>query len=303
MKPVVAPDYKKANKGNQMNKKWIYYSLLPLILFVSIFYLYPSFEVIRLSFTNTNLFRSGYKYTLDSFVLALGDKDFLLILKNTIYFTLFSVIFQMLAGLIISVIIVRGERRRIKGAVLVRTIVLASWVMPGVVIGIIWKMLLASGGTGIVNYLLVSMGFKTIPFLNAGLALFSVIISNIWRGTAFSMVLQYAGLKSIPTSYYEAARVDGASPFQVFRYITVPQLRPVLIINFALATILTSNVFDMIYSMTGGGPAKATEVLALSAYKTVFVSGDIGRGTAMACILLVINLLVANLYFRAMGKE
>ncbi len=286
-----------------MDKNWIYYSLFPLLLFISMFYLYPCFEVVRLSFTNANLFRSEYNYTVNSYVLALGDRNFPLVLKNTIYFTLFSVIFQILAGLIVSLIVIRGERRRIRGATLVRTIVLASWVMPGVVIGIIWKMLLASGGTGIINYLLFSMGFKTVPFLNAKLALFSVIIANIWRGTAFSMVLQYAGLKSIPSSYYEAARVDGASAFQTFRYITLPQLQQVLIINLSLATILTTNTFDMIYSMTGGGPAKATEVLALSSYKTVFVSGDIGRGAALACILLVINLFMANLYFQTMSKE
>ena len=102
------------------------------------------------------------------------------------------------------------------------------------------------------------------------LALMSIVIANVWRGTAFSMILQYAGLQSIPDELYEAAEVDGAGALQSFWYITIPQLRPILMINIILITISTLNTFDMILPLTGGGPGQATEVLALHTYNVIF---------------------------------
>jgi len=287
----------------QLSEKRFWYWLLPLIIFVALFYLFPVIEVVRMSFTNTLLFGTKYSYTLDSYELVSSEREFLSILKNTFLFTFFSVFFQMLLGLLIAMIVIRGEKRKLKGARVVRTIVLSAWVIPGVIIGITWRMLLSSGGTGIINYLLNLLGFNSLPFLSEpNFAFFSIIVANVWRGTAFSMILQYAGFKSIQPHLYEAAAIDGAQPIQIFRFITIPQLRPILLINLTLATIFTTNVFDMIYSMTGGGPARSTEVLALSVYRNVFLSGNLGRGSALAVVLLAINLFAAFFYFRFMGK-
>jgi multiple sugar transport system permease protein len=171
--------------------------------------------------------------------------------------------------------------------------------IPGVLVGIVWQMLLSSSQFGIINYFLESVGASRINFLvQPNYALLSIIIANIWRGTSFSMILQYAGLKRIPDGLYEAAGIDGASAIQKFFYITIPQLLPIIFINLVLVTINTFNTFDMIVVLTGGGPARATQVLTLSSYEQVFSFFNIGRGSAIAVILLVFNLMLAILYYK-----
>ena len=129
------------------------------------------------------------------------------------------------------------------------------------------------------------------------------MIANVWRGTAFSMILLYAGLLVIPRSLYEAAAVDGATALRQFRYITLPQLRPILLINTILIRIFTLNTFDLILPLTGGGPGRATEVLALYAYNTVFRNFDLSNGAVLAVILLLISLVFTFFYVRLLPKE
>jgi multiple sugar transport system permease protein len=116
----------------------------------------------------------------------------------------------------------------------------------------------------------------------------SVTVANIWRGTAFSMLLLYAGLQTVNRELYEAAAVDGASRVRQFWHVTLPQLRPVLLVNVVLITIATLNTFDMVLALTGGGPAQATEVLALHIYNTVFINFNIASGSVFAVFLLAI---------------
>jgi multiple sugar transport system permease protein len=131
----------------------------------------------------------------------------------------------------------------------------------------------------------------------------SIIIANVWRGTAFSMILQYAGLQSIPDEIYEAAEVDGASTLQSFWYITIPQLRPILMINIILITISTLNTFDMILPLTGGGPGQATEVLALHTYNVIFREYSLAGGAVLAVIMLFISLGLTLAYRRLLRSE
>jgi multiple sugar transport system permease protein len=180
-----------------------------------------------------------------------------------------------------------------------RTVVLGAWMAPGVLVGIVWQMLLSSSQFGIINYMLERLGVGRLQFLvHPGLALVSVIVANVWRGTAFTMILQYAGLQRIPEELYEAAEVDGASPPQKFFRITIPLLRPILFINLVLITIYTFNTFDMVIALTRGGPARSTQVLTLGAYEQVFSFFSLGRGSAIAVILLLINLTMAIVYYR-----
>lgn len=271
--------------------------ILPTAVVLIAFYVYPMFDVIRLSFTDAYLIRPDYSYTLGSYSYLLSSPDFYYILKITFIFVFVSVFFQLLLGFFIALSINEGTRRKLTGTVATRTAVLCAWITPGVVIGIIWRMLLSSGPYGVVNYLIDWIGFHKLPFLaSPTFALVSVILANIWRGTAFSMILQYAGLQRIPQELYEAAKVDGASALQTLRYVTIPQLRPMLFINLVLITIYTFNTFDMIIALTGGGPAQSTEVIALNVYNTVFKFLDLGTGASIAVILLLINLVMTLIY-------
>ncbi|WP_201402921.1 carbohydrate ABC transporter permease [Kaistia sp. 32K] len=273
--------------------------LAPLLLFIAVFYLYPLIDVIRLSFTNAGSVSQPYVYTLSSFSAVLTSPDFAAMLTVTVIFVIASVAGQLIAGLLIATLLIEGEKRRLPGASFVRSVVLIGWVLPGVVIGIVWKLLLDETGSGILASVATAFGWTNVTFLSAaGPALFWVIVANIWRGTAFSMLMQYSGMKTISPELYEAARVDGAGFWQQFRYITIPSLKRVTMINLILISIATLNTFDMIVPLTGGGPGRATEVIALYIYNVVFVEFSLGRGAAVAVILMLFGLALTLLYFR-----
>lgn len=275
-----------------------------MIFFLGLFYLYPLLDVIRLSFTDASLIRPDFEYTLQSYSRLFRDPRTLHSLRITVIFALSNVVFQLIFGLLIALVFQAGEQRNLPGTTIVRTVVLAAWIIPGVITGILWRTLLTSANYGVVNYFIRSLGGDSVPFLvDPNYALISLIAVNIWHGTAFSMLLQYAGLQRIPQEMYEAARVDGANAFQSFRFITLPQLRPVLFINLVLTSIYTFNAFDMILALTGGGPARMTEVLTINTHTQVFQFFQLGRGAGMAVTLLLINLVMTLLYFRAIQFE
>lgn len=273
--------------------------LAPLLLLLGLFYLYPLIDVVRLSFTDITLVGEPYHYSLASFANVLPSVDFAEMAWITAIFVAASVAGQLLLGLLIAALLMAGERRGLPGAVLVRSVVLIGWILPGIVVGIVWKLMLDESPSGILAYLLSLLDIRDPVFLSAaGPALFWVIIANVWRGTAFSMILQYAGMKTIPPELYEAAIVDGAGSWQQFLYITLPSLRRIILINLVLITTATLNTFDMIVSLTGGGPGRATEVVALFIYNAVFVQFSMGRGAAAAVLLALFGVALMVGYFR-----
>src|ERR1700761_7688781 len=273
--------------------------LAPLLLLLGLFYLNPLIDVVRLSFTDIPLVGGPYRYSLASFANVLQSVDFAEMAWITAIFVAASVAGQLLLGLLIAALLIAGERRGLPGATLVRSVVLIGWILPGVVVGIVWKLMLDESPSGILAYLLSLLGVRDPVFLSAaGPALFWVIIANVWRGTAFSMILQYAGMKTIPPELYEAALMDGAGSWQQFLYLTLPSVRLIILINLVLITTATLNTFDMIVSLTGGGPGRATEVVALFIYNAVFVQFSIGRGAAVAVLLALFGVGLMGGYFR-----
>ena len=276
--------------------------LLPLILVLGIFYLYPLFSIFRLSFTNTNLTVSSYQYTLKSYLDIFTSRDFRYVLfRTTFIFVIVGIGLQLILGFTIALVL----NKHLLGSTTVRTIVLSAWVLPGVVIGIVWRILLDESNSGILTYFFSEvLGTGAPAFLSRpNLALASVIMADTWRGTAFSMILQYAGLQRIPTQLYEAAKIDGASSWQQLLFITLPQLRPVLFINIVLITIYGFNTFDMLMALTGGGPGLSTEVLSLHIYRVIFQFSRLGRGAAAAVVMLAINGIMTLVYFIVLRAE
>lgn len=273
--------------------------LAPLLLLLGLFYLCPLLDVLRLSFTDMTLVGGPYRYSLASFANVLLSDDFAEMARITAIFVAASVVGQLLLGLLIAALLVAGERRGLPGAALVRSVVLIGWILPGVVVGIVWKLMLDESPSGILAYVLSLLDVRDPVFVSApGPALFWVIIANVWRGTAFSMILQYAGMKTIPPELYEAAMLDGAGLWQQFLYLTLPSLRRIILINLVLTTIATLNTFDMIVSLTNGGPGRATEVVALFIYNSVFVQFSVGRGAAAAVLLALSGVALMVGYFR-----
>ena len=278
--------------------------LAPLIAIATVFFLWPMINVIRLAFTDTTLLRSGYAYTLQTFSQTLTDPALPGVLVVTAVFVAASVAGQLGLGLLIALVMQRAVARKLHGAVLVRSVVLSAWVMPGVLIGVIWQIVLNEGPFGLVNSVLGAVGVAPVSWLSdTKLAVLSIVVANIWRGTAFTMLLLYAALYTVNRELVDAAQVDGAGRLRALWHITLPQIRPVLLVNVILITIATLNTFDMILPLTGGGPATATEVLALHTYNTVFVNFNLAGGCVFALLLLAAALILTTLYRRLLREE
>jgi multiple sugar transport system permease protein len=240
---------------------------------------------------------------LESYLSLFRSPYFANMLKVTAIFVCFSVVFQMLLGFLIALAVDQGAKRGMRTSIVTRTAVLSAWVIPGVIIGIIWSILYEQSAGGILNYVLGSIGLS-VPFLtDPQVALASVTITNIWRGTAFSMILLYAGLQTLPADVMEAAKVDGANAWQRLIHVVLPLLAPILFIDLVVVSIETFNTFDMVLALTGGGPGRSTEVVALSIYNQIFQQFNLGQGAATAMLLLTINMLMTFVYIRFLERN
>ena len=278
--------------------------IMPVIIVIGIFYLYPVIDVFRLSFTNATLIGDSQDYTLGSIANMLSSPQLPDILWATLVFVGGSVIGQQILGLAVAVVVVRGEKRGLFGTTILRTTALIAWVVPGIAGGIIWQMLFSEAPYGALNSILRLMHLPTVAWLSdPAIAPWSALISNIWRGTAFSMVVMYAALKAIDPSLYEAADVDGATGMQRFLFITLPQLRAAMLVNMILITIMTLNTFDAIITLTGGGPGRTTEVISLYVFNIVFRNYDLSGGSVLSVLMLIISLGLAVVYASFLPKE
>lgn len=281
------------------SRPWLW--MLPLALVLLLIFVYPLIEVVRLSFTDASLVGDEpYSYGTDTYRSIIGGQDFAETLQITFLFVLFSVVFQLLLGLLIAMLVDAAKRRGLRGALLTRTVVLTAWAIPGVVVGVIWVLLYQESSSGILNHLsgLLGLGSEHAFVSDPDNALVSIIVANIWKGTALSMILMYAGLQTVPRDLLEAVRIDGAGPLQSFRTVTFPALLPLITVNLVTITVETFNTFDMVMALTGGGPGTATQVLALSVYDQMFTQLSLGRGAAMSVVLLLINTVMIGIYFR-----
>ncbi len=278
--------------------------LLPLAAVLGVTFLFPVFEIARLSFTDASLIRDDYSYTLESYLNLFRSPYFADMLWATALFVFASVFFQMLLGFLIALAVDQGAKRGMRTSIVTRTAVLSAWAIPGVIIGIIWSILYEQSAAGILNYIFSFVGFVEVPFLSdPQVALASVTLANIWRGTAFGMILLYAGLQTLPDDVMEAARVDGASAWQRLTRVMLPLLAPMLFINLVIVSIETFNTFDMVLALTGGGPGRSTEIAALSVYNQIFEQFNLGQGAATAVLLVTVNLIMTFVYVRFLERD
>jgi multiple sugar transport system permease protein len=280
------------------NSPWPW--LVPAGLLLLLVFAYPIVEIVRLSFTNAGLAGGDFEYSLSSYTQLFGSPGFTTVLVVTAIFVAASVVFQMLLGLAIAQAVKTGQDRGLRGTVVARTAVLSAWAIPGVIVGVTWGLLYQQSEAGVLKYLLGLVGIDSVAFLSdPTTALISVIVANVWRGTALSMILLYAALQTVDRDVIEAARVDGAGPWQRFRHVVLPAIAPVVLINLVIVTVDTFNTFDMVLALTGGGPGQSTEVLALSIFTQIFQRLQLGEGAATAVVLLLINLVMTLAYLRA----
>ncbi len=247
----------------------------------------------------TNIMR-GYPFIgFKNYIELFKDPMFYHSLHVSLYFVLGSIVGQFMLGLLIALIFNKYERL----ARFFRPIFVIPWLLSALIIGYSW-IWMYNYNFGLINTILRMMGLKPIKWLNdVKMAVWALVIANVWRGTPFTMLFLESSLKNIPKELYEAARVDGATGWQTFFYITLQLLRPALAINFILVTMWTFNLFDTILVMTQGGPADATMTTAMYMYNNAFKYGLFGYGAAITLVMLVINAALAVVYFRTIGRE
>lgn len=279
--------------------------LAPALFYVLAFYVYPIVF---------NVIMSVEKYTLKTFVTGeapyvgldnfrrlVNHPEFWPAVLNTVWFTIGSLIFQFTLGLLIALF----YQHKFPLNSILRALILIPWLAPVLVSGAIWVRLLDQD-YGVVNFAIHSLGYQgQISWLtDPHLSLISVLIANIWIGIPFNMVILYGGLQAIPAVLYEAASIDGASAWQRFRHITWPLLRPVSTVVLLLGLVYTLKVFDVIMSITRGGPADTSQTLNTWAYSLAFTNAfNFGLGAAAGDILLVIVFIFGLLYLRYAYRE
>jgi len=277
--------------------------LTPALVLVATVLVYPMLDLVRLAFTDTRTHGAAYSYTTASFRALFADPAFYGMVGVTLVFVASSVALQLGLGLGIALLIDAARRRGAAGTLAARVAVVSAWVIPGVLVGVLWRILLVENRAGIVNYWLSRAGIGPLPLLSSGtLAMASVIAANTWRGCAFTMILQFAGLQRIPRELHEAADLEGLGAWARFRMVVLPMIAPVLALNLALITIQTLNTFDLILPLTGGGPARRTEVISLYMYRSAFYGLEAGRAAAVAVVMLALNLGLALVAVRRLRR-
>lgn len=276
--------------------KWAF--LTPAALFLALYFGYPVVKNLTMSvqdYTTKTFFTGEAPFVgVENYVSVVTSSVFSTALVNTIVFTIGSIAGQFTIGLALAVFF---KKHFPLGGTL-RSLLLLPWLLPMIVSSAIWKWMMDKD-SGVVNQVLGLFGFDNVPWLTSvDVALWAVILVNIWLGIPFNMTILYSGLQDIPDELYEAAALDGAVGWRAFRHVTWPLLRPVVSVVLILGVVYTLKVLDIILGLTGGGPSNATETLATQSYKLSFANFEFGQGAALGNILVVISLVFALVYLR-----
>ncbi|HET7616385.1 MAG TPA: sugar ABC transporter permease [Bacillales bacterium] len=276
--------------------------LLPSWILLLLFIAGPILMTFYFSFTNLSLTGAAAQnfhfIGFQNFVQMFSDPTFKTSVVKTIVFLIFSAIVgQQILGFLIAYLMKERAMffRRIIGV-----LVLAGWITPEIIVAFIWFAFLSNDGT--MNYVLGWFGIKPIAWLFR-FPMVSVVVANIWHGTAFSMLVYQAALDDVPKDVEEAAKIDGASGWQRLWRIILPMIRGSIVTNMVLITLQTLGVFTLIYALTGGGPGTKSETLPIFMYHQAFINYQLGYGTAISLVLLVIGIIASLLYVKFLKVE
>ncbi|GIP40444.1 sugar ABC transporter permease [Paenibacillus sp. J31TS4] len=275
--------------------------VLPAVLIVVLLLIYPILSSMYYSFTSKNLIRPHYQWVwLDNFRYVLTNPEFYRAFANSIKWTVLSIVGQLLVGFAAALAL--NKIPRFSG--FFRTLLIIPWAFPAIVIAFTWKWIF-NDVYGFLPNLLTQLGITSHNvnlFAEPSLVFGAVLFVNIWFGAPLFMVNILSALKTIPADQYEAAMMDGATPWQSFWAITIRHIRGVIGLLLVLRTIWVFNNFDLLYLMTGGGPSDLTTTLPIFAYKTGWGLKQLGVASAITIILLLFLLVVCMLYFRLLNK-
>ena len=267
----------------QRNRILGYIFLLPLALIVLGFVGYPFISAIWLSFTRKYVGTPGEFIGLKNYLSLFRSDTFWLVVRNSFIYTFSSVFLKMTLGMLVAKLLVR----KFIGRDVVGGIFLISWVIPMAISALAWKWIFQDIG-GILNWIILKLHLvsRAIPFLSIPtLALSIVVIVNFWRGLPFFALSFQGALKTIPRSQYDVAKIAGASPFQIFRYVEFPNIRSIAMIVLMLTMVWTFADFQVVWILTRGGPGNRTQVFATYTYELAIQAGDLGLGVTVSLVM------------------
>ena len=265
--------------------------ILPSFILILLFSIIPLFMTLYFSFTKYNVINAPEWIGFKNYTALFQDSFFKASVKNTIVYTLLVVPLQTLLSLFLADIIAKQFRNRF--GTFIRMVLFIPVISSMIPVGMVWKFLLSTDN-GIVNMILTFLRLPRINWLGTqNTAMISICMTSIWKNVGYFLVIYYAGIMEIPLSYYESAKVDGASRWQEFFYITLPSIKPITYLVVTLGTIWSFQVFDLVYSMTGGGPGRSTLTLVLIIYQYAFKQYKMGYACAVSFVLFLLVLLVS----------
>ena len=279
-----------------------YLLLLPALAILVGFLLFPLIWNIYLSLHDVTLttILGEWKYVgLKNFSNLLRDPDFHKSLQVSLIFVGGSVALQFFVGMVLAVVL----NQQMSGSNVFRALFIIPWTVSAVIAAFSFKFIF-NDSFGVMNFGLGQMGLDPVPWLSdPGAVVWTLVIVNMWHGTPFTVIFLTAGLFSINPVLYEAARIDGATKIKSFLYITLPLLRPFIIINLILITVWSVNFFDLILVMTNGGPLFSSTTSSLYMYRQAFEFGLLSKGATAGLLLIGMNLVLAYAYIRLLRKE
>src|SRR3982074_653426 len=274
--------------------------IAPAALLLLLFQVLPIAVGANASFRNWALYNPKKTWVgLDHYAAVISDPAFLyVVLPNTFMFMILSVAGALVTGLALALLL----NRPCAGQKVVQTVLLVPLMVAPVVAAIMIRWIF-NDQFGIVNVVLEAIGLEGQPWLVQRWSAFGIILlTDIWLWTPWFMLLLLAGLQSLPREPFEAAAIDGTTSWRVFRYLTLPMLRPVIVVCVVIRSIDAFRTFDIVWTLTGGGPARSTELFSLYAYVHAFLNLDFGKGSAAASIGAGLILVVGVGLFRALDR-
>ena len=280
-----------------------YLLIAPALLLILAIGVVPVLITISYSFQHYLLTEPQNRHFVgfENYIEILGNSSFWLVLKNTAVFAVISMTLELVLGFT-GALLMNGAKKG--GRSLVRTTVLIPWAVPGIIIAYMFQFLF-NNQLGPVNVILSHFGgasdfsWLTKPWS----AMLVVILADAWKQFPYVALMLLAGLQTIPQELYESAAIDGAGKLKSFFYITLPNLKGILLIVLLFRTMGAIRIFDIIFGITGGGPASSTATLLYQAYKYLFSDMNYGKGSAMSTIITLIILAISILYIRVLGRR
>lgn len=286
-----APRKRRTNQKGEVRAAIFF--LAPVVFGFVVFYLIPIVRGVYMSLTDWNLLEEPRWVGFANYAALLADSTFLNAVKVTVIYVLVNISSQTILGLGIAFLM-----QRISQSTLVRSVLLLPWLVPNVTIAAITLFIL-DPTVGLLNHVIGLIGIGPISFYgNPDIAIYTVALVNSWRNMGYTGLLLFAGMQTIPRMIYEAAETEGASTWQTFRFVTIPLLRPILVMVVVVSMIGSFQIFDTVSVATSGGPGNSTRVIYLYIYQKAFEQFDMGYASAMAVVLMIALVLITIIQLR-----